>query len=328
LDTDLPGKEHAISYVGHKHRCNHRPGTIRGNVQAIESFLVLIQQAGKDHLEQLSRRDLEAFVEHDQDRGLKASTIRTRLAYVYAFVGFLAETGVVSSDLLARKLRLRAPEALPRAMAPGDVRRLVSAKGTVRDRAMVLLLLRTGMRIGELLGTRLCDVNVREKKIAIFEAEKNQVGRVVYFSDDAGDALKLWLKQRDEHKQFIFYARGRDTLTYTGARMRFKKHLEEAGLAGKGYSLHCLRHTFASELLNAGMRLECLQQLLGHANLEETRRYARLTDKSREAEYFRAMSIIERGEIDGHYRLDCELQKILEKKELLPAHPEELPQCP
>ena len=61
--------------------------------------------------------------------------------------------------------------------------------------------------------------------------------------------------------------------------------------------IHSLRHTFASELLNAGMRLECL----GHRDIEMTRRYARLTDKSREEEYFRAMTIIEQGGIHGAY---------------------------
>ena len=68
--------------------------------------------------------------------------------------------------------------------------------------------------------------------------------------------------------------------------------------------MHCLRHTFASELLNAGMRLECLQVLMGHTSVEVTRRYARLTDRTREEEYFKAMTIIQRGEIDGHYQLD------------------------
>ena len=100
----------------------------------------------------------------------------------------------------------------------------------------------------------------------------------------------------------------------------FEKYLRWAGLSHRGYSLHCLRHTFASELLNAGMRLEYLQPLLGHDSIEVTRRYARLTDKSREQEYFRAMAIIERGEISGTYRLDHHLQAILKEKEQLAAY--------
>jgi len=147
---------------------------------------------------------------------------------------------------------------------------------------------------------------------------------VVYLSDDARSALRKWFKQRDSHKEFVFYACGRDTMTYQGARAMLCKYLKQGGLVDKGYTLHCLRHTFASELLNAGMRLECLQQLLGHSSIEMTRHYARLTDKTREEEYFRAMSIIERGEIDGHYRLDRKLQTIFKEKELLSPHGEEL----
>ena len=90
----------------------------------------------------------------------------------------------------------------------------------------------------------------------------------------------------------------------------FIKHLTKAGLDHKGYTLHALRHTFASELLNAGMRLECLQQLLGHTNIEMTRRYARLTDNTRKKEYFKAMEIIEKEGIGGHYRRDHSISPI------------------
>jgi integrase len=83
-------------------------------------------------------------------------------------------------------------------------------------------------------------------------------------------------------------------LGYEAVRGRFERYLSQAGLTDSDHSLHSLRHTFASELLNAGMRLECLQQLLGHSCIEMTRRYARLTDTTRREEYFRAMAQIEK----------------------------------
>lgn len=193
---------------------------------------------------------------------------------------------------------------------------------------MILILLRTGMRIGELLNTLVEDVDLKTKKIEIYEAEKTSVGRVVYMSADAIKALKAWIKIRDPRKPFLFYSQGRHTMTYPAVRMMFLKYLAKAGLEHKGYTLHCLRHTFASDLLNAGMHLESVQQVLGHSSIEMTRRYARLTDRTREEEYFRAMIKIERGEVDGHYRLDSELQTLLEEKELLPAHSQELHEHP
>ena len=90
-------------------------------------------------------------------------------------------------------------------------------------------------------------------------------------------------------------------------RCRFERYLSQAGLSESGYTLHSLRHTCASELLNAGMRLECLQQLLGHSSIEMTRRYARLTDVTRKEEYFRAMAQIEKDGVHGDYRCDSQL---------------------
>ena len=167
--------------------------------------------------------------------------------------------------------------------------------------ALLQALKETGMRIGELLGLKMIDLDVRERKIHIYEGEKNCLGRVVYLSDDAMMAIKLWLSKRQREKEYLFYGHRNKSLCYTMARNIFTKCLTKTGLQGKGYSLHSLRHTFASELLNAGMRLECLQLLLGHRDIEMTRRYARLTDKSREEEYFRAMGIIEEGGISGTY---------------------------
>ncbi len=324
IGKQLVGRQHAERYLRDQYRRNCRPNTMRSSCTAIEFFLSFVAGAGKSHLEQITRDDLYGFIEQEQDRGLKPLTVHTRLRAVKAFLRFLIDDETVDHRLLSRKITIKIPEALPRAMDPDDVGRLLSVIRHVRNSAMILVLLRTGMRIGELLSTKVRDVNLKERRIEIYEAEKNRVGRVVYLSDDAYSALDAWFKHRDTNKQFVFYACSRNTMTYQGARAMLCKYLKQAGLVGKGYTLHCLRHTFASELLNAGMRLECLQQLLGHSSIEMTRRYARLTDKTREEEYFRAMSIIERGEINGHYRLDSQLQAIFEEKELLSPHGEEL----
>lgn len=301
---ELPGKGYVEDYLRHQYRRGCKLSTLRGTLTACQLFLSFVKDGSKTCLEQITRQDIEAFVEHELDRGVTIVTVRTRLSAVYAFLRFLHERGIVEAELLVRKIRLRLPDPLPKAMNPDHVNKLLSIVDDVRDRAMILVLLRTGMRIGELLDTRVNDVNLEERKIAIWQAEKNLVGRVVCISDDAASALKVWLRKRDPNKGLLFYGQGRSSLTYQGARAVFVRYLKKAALNHKGYTLHCLRHTFASEVLNAGMRLEAVQVLLGHSNAEVTRRYARLTDKTREAEYFRAMSIIERGEIDGDYRLD------------------------
>jgi integrase len=186
-------------------------------------------------------------------------------------------------------------------MNPADVRKLLSVIDDTRDRALFLLLLRTGIRIGEALGLRVSDLDIKDRKVHLFEGEKNSMGRGVYLSDDALFAIKLWLRRRNKNKEYVFYGKNAGHLCYSTGRGLFMNSLKRAGLEQKGYTVHCLRHTFASELLNAGMRLECLQQLLGHQDIEVTRRYARLTDKTREEEYFRAMAIIEKGGINGDY---------------------------
>jgi site-specific recombinase XerD len=294
----------------------------------LKIFYTFLKSVGKTRVVEVTRADLEAFIEHEQDRGMKLRTVRTYLAAVYTFLHFLSEEGIVSSELVQRKIRLRLPQVLPKAIEPDDVRRFLSIIDNIRDRALLLLLLRTGMRIGELLATKLTDVNLKEGTIVVRQGTKNCQERVVYFSGDACEALKAWLKHRDSRKLHLFYSEWSYKMQYGSARWVFNKYILRAGLAHRGYTLHCLRHTFASEMLNAGMRLECLQQLLGHERVEVTRRYARLTSKTRKEEYFRAMGIIERGKIDGSYQLSRELQTILKEKELLSSYDEELPPQP
>ena len=296
---DLPAKEHFASYLRSKVRANHRRSTIEGSFASVLLFLTFYGTLGKRDLKDLQRSDLETFIEHEQDRGMHITTVKTRIAWIVAFLHYLIEQELIPGTALKKRIKFKLPDLLPRAMHPDDVKKLLSVVDHTRDRALILLLLRTGMRIGEVLSLTINDLDLKGRKVHLYQGEKNDQGRVVYLSNDAVFSLKRWLRWRDP-EQFVFARKEEAPLSYSAARSIFKKYLIEAGLDHKGYTVHSLRHTYASELLNAGMRLEVLQQLMGHQDIEMTRRYARLTDRTREEEYFRAMAIIEKGADDGN----------------------------
>jgi len=301
------GKQSVIDFLYQKHLNNCKPNTLSNYCTSIIPFLYFARSKGIRQLNQLTPADLEAFVEHQQDRGMKPSTIRLHLILIYSFLRYLMENNELPSDRFIRKIHIRTPDTLPKAMTPNDVRRLMSVIDDIRNCAMILMLLRTGMRIGELLRLKIHDIRFSERKVLIWEGEKNCIGRVVCISDDAIHALIRWFDIRNPDIENVFYSQRRCFMSYTTARAMFKKYLDKAGLACKNYGLHSLRHTFATDLLNAGMHLECLQQLLGHSSLEMTLRYARLTDQTREEEYFRAMARIEGGSSYEPDPLDCQL---------------------
>ncbi len=320
---DIPGKDLIEEYLQDQYRRNLSVNTMRNAFCVIDSFLTFVKGLNKTDLNTVIHKDVLAYIEHEQDRGMGARTVHVRVRLLRTFLRYLMEKDIMQPEVVAKRIMIKVPDSLPRAMEPEDEKKLVDAGGSVRDRAMVLVLLRTGMRIGELLNTLVKEVYLKERRIEIYEAEKNEVGRVVYLSDDARSALKAWFEIRDDRKDYLFYTH-RERMSYATARSMFLRYLEKAGISHRDYTLHSLRHTFASELLNAGMRLECLRPLLGHSSIEMTRRYARLTDKTREEEYFRAMEIIERGQLDGHYRMDNQLQEIFKAEELLSAHHQKL----
>jgi len=191
---ELPAKEHLERYMLHKWRLNHKPRTLASSFTSVMLFLEFCGKLGKSAIEQIERVDLEGFIEHEQDRGLRISTVRTRLACILAFLHFLIEQEVIPGSILKRGIKLKLPDVLPRAMNPTDVRKLLCVIEDIRDRALFLLLLRTGMRIGEALGLRLNDLDIKGRRVHLFEGEKNSMGRVVYLSDDARLAIKLWLR--------------------------------------------------------------------------------------------------------------------------------------
>ncbi|MBU1720927.1 MAG: tyrosine-type recombinase/integrase [Bacteroidetes bacterium] len=320
----LPGAGHVIDYLQDKYRRNLATGTILQSGATLICFLSFFQKSGKCYLEEIVRNDIAVYVEHEQDRGLKIASVRNKLTALYAFLRFLVDNQILPPDILYKKINIKLPKLLPKAIPAEDTRKLLAVIDNKRDRVMILLLLRTGMRIGELLNVKVTDIILPERKILLYLGEKNYQGRVVYYGDDAEKALKEWLAVRNHEKEYLFYGLTRKSLCHVRAGIIMRTYLEKAGLLHKGYSLHSLRHTFATNMLNAGLRLEVLQQLLGHLCVEITLRYAKLSNSTREKEYFTAMKNIEQGANHEHNRVNPQLQAVFKEKKLLRSYNKKL----
>lgn len=315
--SSLPGFEYTVSYIHDKYRRNHSVTSLEQTGRTLHAFLSFLKHLGRGGIAAIQRQDIADYVEHEQERGLKVNSVRNHLHTVYAFLRYLVENDVLPAEILLKKIRIKLPEVLPRAIPAEDLEKILGAITGARDKALILLLLHTGMRIGELLQVKMADIILSERKILLYLGEKNLHGRTVFYSAVAERALKEWLAIRDRTSEYLFYGHAYRPLCYVAAWVVMKEALQKAGLKGKGYSLHSLRHTFATNMLNAGLRLEVLQQLLGHLTIDITLRYARISDVTREDAYFRAMAIIENGASHVPDRVNPELQAVFEEKKFL-----------
>lgn len=178
-DSDL-----VIEYIYGKYIQNLSIHTIRQSSSIILSFLVFLD---KNHqtIYDLTRQNISSFVDNEQDRGLQKESIIHHLEALYAFIAFLVEQEVLPYSIRQHKIKLKKPDSLPRAIPSEDIQSLLATISNIRDRALILLLLRTGMRIGELLEVKISDIIFSERKILIYQGEKNYQGRIVYYSEDA-----------------------------------------------------------------------------------------------------------------------------------------------
>ena len=322
--SGLPGAKIATDYLHEKYIKNLSFHTIDHSGGSILAFMRFLETQGGSLLT-LTRREIGAFVEYEQDRGLKVVSIISHLRAIYAFVAYLVGQEVLPPEIMSPKVRMQEPDALPKAIPDEDIKSIFNAVTSVRDRALLMLLYRTGMRIGELLQVKVDDIILSEQTILLYIGSKNYEGREVYYSSDAEQALKDWLRTRDPTKRYLFYGRTDKPLSYVAAWTVMRKALERSGLSDKGYSLHSLRHTFATEMINHGMRVEVLQKILGHQDIEMTMRYARLSNQRIEEDYYRAMRIIAGGGgSDEPYRRSTALQKVFEEKKLHKSHKKKL----
>jgi integrase/recombinase XerD len=287
-------------YLAHLRARRYAPAMEEATIRALKSFAVLIpavRQATLYHdLTQTTPTDIDAWIEASSRQQLAPGTIATRLRVAQGFFAFLRDQGdVPQSPIRLPRHHILVPQALPRPRTEDEVRAFFRVIDALRDRTMLLLMLRCGLRVGEVSRLLWSAIDLAQGTLRI-DNSKGHVDRVVYLSPDVAKALPQWHRLQAAEAHYVFPSRvkrkGGTPLSARQIRNRMTRYLKLAGMT-KAYSPHSLRHTFATQLLNAGASLEVLKELMGHRSLDVTLRYTQLYDRTKRAQYDQAMAQVE-----------------------------------
>ena len=246
--------------------------------------------------DQVDAKLLTSYVLQLHDRGYSDTTRARKVASVRSLFSFLVDEGVVEADPTENLSSPRVGRSLPKALSVGEVEALLAAPEgdqpeAARDRAMLELMYATGMRVSEVVGLDLGDINLDQRLVRCFG--KGSKERLVPIHDEAADAVRSYLErarpgQRNVgDRQAVFLSRKGRRLTRQGFWLALKRLAKRAGIRGT-ITPHTLRHSFATHLLHGGAPLRNVQELLGHASVTTTQVYTHLTSEHVRSEYQKA----------------------------------------
>ena len=251
-----------------------------------------VQVVGDRPPREITFHDIDNFISQQSAQGFKPTTINRRLAAILALYSFLApEDDNLACPVLPRRHHLREPQRLPRPVQETDLHDFFAVVTDERDRAMFTLMLRCGLRIGEVAAMQLADLYLDEDFPHLLVRGKGSRQRTVYLSAQAERALRNYLLVRPgATSEYVFLSYQLQGLSTTAIHKRLMRYREQAGLT---LTAHQFRHSFANDLLNADVPVTSIQKLMGHRWLESTQVYVQANDKQVQADYFAASQKIE-----------------------------------
>ena len=287
-------------YLTHLRTRHYALSTQEGALRALKCFAVLMPEARQvplyQDLTQTTPADIDAWIMAAFQQGLAPGTIVTCRRGLQGFFVFLCTQGVLAqSPIQLPRHQILVPTRLPRPMAEAEVVVFFRVIDALQDRTMFLLMLRCGLRVSEVSHLHWAALDMTQGTLRVNNS-KGQVDRVVYLSPDVATALRQWHKLQVAAAGYVFPSpmrrQGGLPLGARQIRNRMARYLQLAGIT-KRYSPHSLRHTFATQLLNAGASLEVVKELMGHRSLQMTLRYTQLYDRTKRAQYDHAMAQVE-----------------------------------
>ncbi len=272
------------------------PYTVRNYTHDLRHFLDFLNQEKVLSLRDVDRFLLRHYIASLLKQGFDKTSIAGKLSALRSFYRYLMRENIVSSNPLLTVSSPKLERRLPSFLSVDEVKLLLERPDTStphgqRDKAIVELLYAAGLRVSEIAGLDVSNLNLETKEIRVWG--KGSKERIVLMGEPAAAALDLYLRGGrnqllgQSRTEALFVNRYGKRLSGRAIQMAIKRYAVEAGL-DKRVHPHMLRHSFATHLLDGGANLRVVQELLGHANLSSTQVYTHVTQAQARKVYLAA----------------------------------------
>jgi len=269
-------------------RKNYSVHTVKSYVNILDQFMRWVTLP----LHEVTGKEIGLYVDHLLGKRWTPKTITCHLQTLRLFFDYLINEEARSMANPVTRISLRLPKPLPRHLQDGQVTRLFAVIRDQRDRALFMVMLRCGLRVQEVADLTVDAIDFGRRQIFVSNG-KGAKDRIVYVSEDARSALLAYLGRRSSKAEGLFLVqkgpmKGKP-LSVRGIQKRIEYYARKSGL---GVSCHQLRHTMATQLLNADADLATIQDLLGHGQITTTQRYCRVANLKVQRDYYKAMRVV------------------------------------
>lgn len=278
-------------YLAHiEHYRNFSSQTLRAYRNDLYQYLSFLTEEGCQDLESVTRLLLRSFLAFLKKQDYSKTTIARKMVSIRSLYKFLCREGMAKCNPAENIRAPKLEKKLPGFMSVGQTETLLnlpilSTVSGIRDRAIMETLYSTGMRVSELVGTDVEDIDFFHEVVKV--KGKGRKERLQPIGNHALDAIRSYLSKRSFDKKALFLNNRGGRLTERSVARMLEKYVKMAGMS-LNISPHTFRHSFATHLLDNGADLRSVQELLGHANLSSTQIYTHITTERLKQVYDKA----------------------------------------
>jgi len=257
------------------------PHTVKNYRRDISRFMGFLEEQSVSDWAVVDEQHVRQFVSQVHRQGLGGKSIQRLLSALRRLFRFLLTNNRIRINPATHVMAPKSERKLPDVMHPQQIEHLLLFKSedplVVRDHAVLELLYGGGLRLSELIGLNISDINWQLQQLKVLG--KGDKERLCHFGKQAEVVLKKWLKCRDKlvkaEEKAVFVSKRGTRLSASSIRARIQKLCREKGISQRVYP-HLMRHSFASHMLESSQDLRAVQELLGHAHLKTTQIYTHL----------------------------------------------------